>query len=337
MKKQILLAAICSLQFAICHLLPAILHAQAPQAFKYQSIVRDASGNAIPNTNLSVRATLHDGSAIGPVVYQETHSTTTNQFGLINLELGNGTIVSGNFSTIAWGSGSKWVEIEADFGAGYLPMGTSQFLSVPYALYSNSAVGPTGPAGVAGPAGATGPTGAAGANGITGSTGPSGANGATGPTGPTGAGGGASVVATVEANTSANLTCNGGWQTLLSTTINAQGDYLVTYEIGNVCLVTNIANNVLDFQTRISSTSTTSNTMWHTLKERGNTTQYDDQCISIAGSFAFTKTTSTSESVNLQWQYKFGTCTSGNTVAENFPSTGNSSEVLRRMIVIKLN
>src|SRR5207248_1756261 len=121
----------------------------------------------------SVRASVHDGAANGPVVYQETFAVTTNGFGLINLEIGTGIVVSGNFSTIAWGAGTKWMEIESDFGTGYLPMGTSQLLSVPYALYSAN-----------GTPGATGPTGA---NGITGPTGANGTNGTNGVTGPTGA------------------------------------------------------------------------------------------------------------------------------------------------------
>ncbi len=96
-------------------------------------------------TTVTVRATILDGSPTPSVaVYQETHTTTSNQFGLINLEIGKGVVVSGTFSAIAWGSGNKWIEIEADFGggAGYISMGTSQLLSVPYAL--NAASSPVG-------------------------------------------------------------------------------------------------------------------------------------------------------------------------------------------------
>ncbi len=116
--------------------------AQAPQAFKYQSIIRNAAGNPMVSTLVPVRVSVHDGSPSGAVVYQETHLPTTNQFGLINLEIGNGTVVSGTFSAIAWSSGSKWIEIEADFGGGFISMGASQLLSVPYAL--NAASAPVG-------------------------------------------------------------------------------------------------------------------------------------------------------------------------------------------------
>jgi hypothetical protein len=168
--------------------------AQAPQAFKYQAIARDASGNPLASASLSVRASVHDLSASGTVVYQETFSTTTNTFGLMTLEIGTGAPVIGTFSSIAWGSGDKWMEVEVDFGAGYLPMGTAQLLSVPYALYAASspagatgATGPTGADGVTGPTGADGATGATGAAGVTGATGATGVAGATGSTGATGA------------------------------------------------------------------------------------------------------------------------------------------------------
>ncbi len=162
-------------------LLPFCAFAQAPQAFKYQSIVRNTAGSPMSNSAISVRATIHDGSATGPSVYQETHSTTTNQFGLINLEIGNGVIISGIFPSILWNTGAKWMEIEADFGSGYIAMGTSQLLSVPYAL--NCGTGTPGPTGATG---ATGTTGTTGANGLTGATGPQGSTGVTGATGPQG-------------------------------------------------------------------------------------------------------------------------------------------------------
>lgn len=172
--------------------------AQAPQGIKYQAVARDASGTIIGNQAVSIRFSIHSGSLTGPVVYQETHSATTNQLGLFSVSLGMGTPVTGTFNTISWASGSMFLETELDptGGSSYTSMGTSQMLSVPYALYAETsgngpagptgptgAQGPTGPAGVQGATGAQGPTGAAGANGATGATGATGANGATGPTG----------------------------------------------------------------------------------------------------------------------------------------------------------
>ncbi|MDD3875654.1 MAG: collagen-like protein [Bacteroidales bacterium] len=154
------------------------LWAQAPQSFKYQAVLRDNAGVIIANQNIPTRVTIHQGSATGTVVFQETFSPTTNQYGLINLNIGTGTLVTGNFSTITWGTNSYYIQIEVNTGSGYIDMGATQLLSVPYALYSAT----SGGSGTPGPTGATGPTGPSGNNGTPGAT------GATGVTGPTGAG-----------------------------------------------------------------------------------------------------------------------------------------------------
>ena len=106
MKKPLLLPSMPILNgiiiLAYCLLPTANLFSQAPQAFKYQSIIRNASGNPMASAPVTVRASILDGSSTGAVVYQETHVSTTNQFGLINLEIGNGTVISGTFSAITW-------------------------------------------------------------------------------------------------------------------------------------------------------------------------------------------------------------------------------------------
>ncbi len=118
--------------------LAIVLLAQSPQAFKYQSVVRDNSGEIIASQSVSFRISIHDVTAGGTIVYQETHDTATNEFGLANLEIGNGTVVIGTFSSIDWGSGDKFLEVELDptGSTNYISMGTSQLLSVPYAQYS---------------------------------------------------------------------------------------------------------------------------------------------------------------------------------------------------------
>ncbi|MCK4678977.1 MAG: Vir protein, partial [Bacteroidales bacterium] len=64
--------------------------AQAPQAFKYQAIARDVAGNILSNRQVSIKIIILQGDADGPAVYQETHTATTNNFGLINLDIGDG-------------------------------------------------------------------------------------------------------------------------------------------------------------------------------------------------------------------------------------------------------
>lgn len=151
-----------------------IVNAQTPQGIKYQAVARDVAGNIIGNQTISVRFSIHSGSATGTVVYSETHTASTNQFGLFTVSLGMGTPVTGTFSAINWSAGSMFLETELDptGGSNYTSMGTSQMLSVPYALYAESSgssvAGPTGPTGATGPAGATGATGPTGAAGTTG-------------------------------------------------------------------------------------------------------------------------------------------------------------------------
>ena len=98
--KNVIIAALI-LPIAYC-LLPTFSFAQAPQAFKYQSVVRNISGSPMANASVSVRATVRDGSATGTSVYQETHATSTNQFGLFNISIGNGSIVTGTLNSISW-------------------------------------------------------------------------------------------------------------------------------------------------------------------------------------------------------------------------------------------
>lgn len=169
-------------------MLVAIAVAQAPGKMNYQAVVRNASGQTVANgTAVKLRFTIHDGTAGGTTVYTEVISTTANQFGLVSVEIGTG----GNLGVVNWGGGAKFLQVETDISNSgtYTDMGTSQLLSVPYALYAaNSAPGPQGPQGVTGPQGTAGTPGAVGAQGSTGVAGP---QGVTGPTGATGAGGGA--------------------------------------------------------------------------------------------------------------------------------------------------
>ncbi len=118
-----------------------LVFAQAPQGLNYQAVAYDAGGLPVVNTTISVRLSILDGSATGTLVYQETQGPTTDNTGLFSIVIGNGTVVSGAFNTINWDNGSKFLKTEIDISGGtnYVVMGTSQFMSVPYALYANSA------------------------------------------------------------------------------------------------------------------------------------------------------------------------------------------------------
>ena len=136
MKKLLL-----SIAATIILFMTAQTFAQAPQSFKYQAVARDNSGNVLASKNVSFKISILKTSTTGNAVYCETQTATTNQFGLANLSLGGGTVVSGSFSIINWGNDLYFVKIEFDpsGGSNYQFMGTSQLLSVPYALHAKTA------------------------------------------------------------------------------------------------------------------------------------------------------------------------------------------------------
>lgn len=116
-------------------IIAASLKGQAPTSFNYQAVLRDAAGVLKANQAVTVKFEILQGSSSGSAVYTETHNTTTSTTGLIDLDLGTGTTTDGLLSAINWGSGLYFLKITVD---GTL-MGTSQLLSVPYALYSTKA------------------------------------------------------------------------------------------------------------------------------------------------------------------------------------------------------
>jgi hypothetical protein len=116
-----------------------VAYAQPHQAFNYQAVVRDDSGNLISNHAVSVLISIINGYESGPVIYQETHLVNTNDFGMISLAVGEGTPVAGyDFENVDWSDYFKFIEVEIDpaGGTNYTSMGISELLSVPYALYS---------------------------------------------------------------------------------------------------------------------------------------------------------------------------------------------------------
>jgi microcystin-dependent protein/plastocyanin len=180
--KQVLFYTILFLGFS--------LYAQSPQGINYQAVVRNVNGSTVNNSLVSLQLSILQNSTTGTIVYVEKHITTTSNIGLVNVVIGQGTVVSGLFSTIDWSQGPYFIEIGIDEtgGANYTVFGAQQLMSVPYALYAENAgnpgvPGPQGPIGLTGP---SGPIGATGPQGPIGLTGPAGATGATGPQGPIG-------------------------------------------------------------------------------------------------------------------------------------------------------
>ena len=198
---------------------------QAPDGINYQAVIRKTSGTLLTNSPVAIRVQIKQTSATGTVVFSERQTAITSAYGLVNLVIGQGTLLSGNFSTINWSTGNYWVSLGVDFsnGTNYVDYGSQRLMSVPYALYAKNAgnqlnqwrYGNIVPATTLGAMGdfyldmitgnvyyknssttwvltgnIKGPTGATGASGSAGATGPIGLTGPAGPTGvagPTGA------------------------------------------------------------------------------------------------------------------------------------------------------
>ncbi len=122
------------------------LIAQAPEKMSYQAVIRDASDVLLVSTTVGIQISILQGSAVGTAVYVETQTPTTNANGLISIEIGSGSVVSGTFNTIDWSSDSYFIKTDVDptGGTSYTISGTSQLLSVPYALFAKSSGGATG-------------------------------------------------------------------------------------------------------------------------------------------------------------------------------------------------
>ena len=114
--------------------------AQTPKSFKYQAVARNADGAAIINTTIGIEISLISNNINGNVVYSETFNPFSNSIGIFNLNIGQGTIVSGIFADIDWGADSYFLKVAMDVtgGSNYVNMGTTQLLSVPYSLYTGS-------------------------------------------------------------------------------------------------------------------------------------------------------------------------------------------------------
>ncbi len=125
------------LTLTLC-VLASVGFSQSPEKMSYQAVIRDAGNNLVTNQSVGMQISILQTSATGTAVYIETHSTTTNDNGLVAVEIGTGTVVTGTFSAIDWSAGPYFIKTDTDPAGGtvYSITGTSQLLSVPYALYA---------------------------------------------------------------------------------------------------------------------------------------------------------------------------------------------------------
>jgi hypothetical protein len=204
--------------FIVLFCLSTMAFSQAPEGINYQAVIRKTNGTLLANSPVAIRVQIKQTSATGTVVFSERQTAITSAYGLVNLVIGQGTLLSGNFSTINWSTGNYWVSLGVDFsnGTNYVDYGSQKLMSVPYALYAKNAgnqlnqwrygnIVPATTLGAMGDfyldmitgnvyyknssttwvltgniKGPTGPSGASGTNGATGATGPAGVAGPAG-------------------------------------------------------------------------------------------------------------------------------------------------------------
>jgi hypothetical protein len=138
MKKNLILLLLLALS-----LIQTLSYAQAPNGINYQAVIRNSTGTLMANTPTAIRVSIRQTTATGTIVYSERQNVTTDQFGLVNFVIGSGTLLSGNFTNIPWANGPFFLDLGVAFSglpnpAIYMPYGTQQMMSVPYALYAKS-------------------------------------------------------------------------------------------------------------------------------------------------------------------------------------------------------
>lgn len=117
------------------------LSAQTNNGFKYQGVLRDASGNILDGQNVSLNFSIRQQTINGTIIYQQTINQTVNPIGAVTVVIGEGTATIGDFNTIDWSQGPYFLETAVDItgGTNFSTLGTTELLSVPYALHSNTA------------------------------------------------------------------------------------------------------------------------------------------------------------------------------------------------------
>jgi hypothetical protein len=141
MKNRTLFSIFLSLVLLL--LLSFTLHGQAPERLTYQGVARNSSGETLKQTNIEIKFGIHAGSAEGELVWEETHAVLTNDFGLFTVMIGDGAPTGGgslgSFSNIEWATTGYFLNVQMKLDVDFIDMGTSEMLSVPYAMFAKFA------------------------------------------------------------------------------------------------------------------------------------------------------------------------------------------------------
>ena len=124
----------------ICVFISIQAYSQAPDAFQFQALVRNTSGELVVNANVSLTFRIHKGVPVGTVVFAETHANVqTSLGGVANVQMGKGVSSINSFKEVNWADGPYFIETLIDYGTGSINIGTQQLLSVPFAQYAKNA------------------------------------------------------------------------------------------------------------------------------------------------------------------------------------------------------
>lgn len=117
------------------------VQAQTPNAFQYQAVIRNTSGEILKGQAVNIRFTIRKATVSGSAVVTETHATTTSDAGIVNLQIGMGTSAVGSYGIgeIDWTTGVYFLQIEVETNGVYNTISTQQLLSTPYAKYAQAA------------------------------------------------------------------------------------------------------------------------------------------------------------------------------------------------------
>lgn len=117
-----------------------VVYAQVPEKINYQAVIRNSTGELVTSRNVGIKISILNETSAGSVLYSEEHAVATNAYGQVAIKIGDGTNVSSDFNSIDWAVSDKFLKLEVDIdgGTSYIPIGTSQMLSVPYALFANN-------------------------------------------------------------------------------------------------------------------------------------------------------------------------------------------------------
>ena len=119
-------------------ILPVYLGISQSQSINYKALIRDNTGTILANDLIIVQFSILQGDS-QTIVYSENHTPTTDANGLVILNIGEGTILNGDYTAIDWASDTHFLNVQVNTGSGLVDMGTTQFLSVPYALHAQTA------------------------------------------------------------------------------------------------------------------------------------------------------------------------------------------------------